>query len=96
MNEAKLPRVICLDSQAYYALLDATVEHLNTKFSLPAEDIWVSGERAKELLNISSDTTLANLRALGKVRFSTAGKKNLVYDRRSIAEYLESNAKNKF
>lgn len=57
---------------------------------------WVDDEKAMHLLNIKSKTTLQKLRDEGKIRFSQPQKKVILYDRKSIAKYLEKNARNTF
>lgn len=90
------PEIICLNSSAFYALLDQVVEHIDQKFNLPKESIWIDGETAMKLLNISSRTTLQSLRDQGKIRYSQTSKKNILFDRVSILSYIESSAKNTF
>lgn len=87
--------VICLEDAAFYALIDQVVERLKAQHSIKDEK-WISDEEAMHLLNIKSKTTLQKLRDEGKVRFSQPQKKNILYDRHSLDQYLESNAKNTF
>ncbi len=86
-------KVICLHEPAFFELIESVVERLK-----PANDIepkWVSPERAMELLNIGK-TTLQKYRNEGKIRYSQPQRKLIVYDRESIEQYLETNAKNTF
>lgn len=86
--------VICLETKAFYALVDDLYERLKDKEQF--EDKWVNGEEAMRLLNIKSKTTMQNLRDEGKIRFSQPQPRIILYDRDSINEYLEKNAKNTF
>lgn len=88
-------QVICLQDEAFFALVEEVVERLREKNSQEKEK-WVSGEQAMQLLNITSKTTLQKLRDEGKIRFSQPQKKIILYDRESIATYLERNARNTF
>jgi hypothetical protein len=45
------------------------------------------------LLSIKSKTTLQKLRDEGKIRFTQPQKRLILYDRSSIAAYLERNAR---
>jgi hypothetical protein len=92
MNE----RVICLNSNAFYALLDEVVTHIGVKFNLPSEHQWVDTEAAMSILNVRSKTTLQTLRDTGKVRFSQTSKKCILYDRASLLQYIERGAKEIF
>lgn len=88
-------QVICLQEDAFYALIEEVVERLRDNHSQRTEK-WVSAEKAMQLLNITSKTTLQKLRDEGKIRFSQPQKKIILYDRDSINAYLEQNAQNTF
>lgn len=88
-------QVICLEEAAFYELVEQVVARLKEKHS-EEKDRWVSDETAMQLLNVKSKTTLQKLRDEGKIRFSQPQKKIILYDRLSIAEYLEKNARNTF
>jgi len=87
--------VVCLQEEAFYALFDRVVEHLDEKRKdKPAK--WVDGEEAMHLLKIKSTTTLQKLRDEGMIRFSQPQKKIILYDRDSINEYIEKHARETF
>jgi hypothetical protein len=85
---------ICLKSDAFYALVDEVVAHINTRFNLK-ENRWITGDEAMTLLNIGR-VTLQKYRDEGRVRFSQHDRKNILYDRSSILEFIEKHAKEKF
>lgn len=87
--------VICLEDKAFYALIDEVVTRLKKEHDEEKEQ-WIGDEEAMHLLNIKSKTTLQKLRDEGKIRFSQPQKKVILYDRYSIAEYHEKNARNTF
>ncbi|QMW01714.1 helix-turn-helix domain-containing protein [Spirosoma foliorum] len=87
--------VICLQDEAFYALVEQVVARLKEKSGQEKEK-WISDEEAMQLLNIKSKTTLQKLRDEGKIRFSQPQKKIIVYDRDSLNAYLEQNARNTF
>lgn len=87
--------VICLQEEAFYKLVDEVVEHIKGKHGV-AENRWIRGEEAMELLGIKSRTTLQKLRDDGWIRFSQPNKKIIMYDKTSILEYLENHAKEPF
>jgi hypothetical protein len=80
--------VVCLQEDAFYALFDKVIEHIDaTRKDIP--DKWVDGDEAMALLNITSKTSLQKLRNERKIRFSQPQKKVILYDRQSLDEYLE-------
>lgn len=87
--------VVCLEDEAFYALVEKVVTHVKDKLSTK-EDKWISGDEAMRKLRITSKTTLQKLRDEGKIRFSHPEKKHIVYDSQSINEYLDKHAKNTF
>jgi helix-turn-helix protein len=89
-------QVICLEEPAFFALVDQVVNYIKTTHQI-LEDKWVDPEEAMRLLNISSKTTLQKFRDEGRIRFSQSpdGYK-IVYDRDSIMEWHQRNAKGTF
>lgn len=88
-------QVICLEEAAFFALFERVLSHLKEKDSGQKEK-WVADEEAMQLLNIKSKTTLQKLRDEGRIRFSQPQKRVILYDRDSISDYLERNARNTF
>lgn len=88
-------QVICLQDQAFYALIDDVVARIKAKHNVTI-DKWISPEEAMHKLRITSKTTLQKLRDEGKIRFSQPEKKLILYDVDSINEYLEKHAKETF
>jgi hypothetical protein len=87
--------VVCLQEEAFYALFDKVVEHVEAnRRDKPAR--WIDGEEAMRELRIKSTTTLQKLRDKGKIRFSQPQKKMILYDRDSINEYIEKHARETF
>lgn len=87
--------VICLEDAAFYQLIENVVDRLKEKNNIQ-KDKWISDDEAMQLLNIKSKTTLQKLRDEGKIRFSQPQKKIILYDRDSINDYLENNARETF
>lgn len=86
-------QVICLESEALYQLVDKVVERIKEKKNA-VEDKWLSPTEAMSLLHITSKTTLQKLRDNAEIRFSQPTAKKVLYDRDSLYEYLDRNAKN--
>lgn len=88
-------KVICLEEEAFFVLVEEVVERIKSTQSIPQEK-WIDGTEAMNLLKIKSKTTLQKLRDEGEIRFSQPQKKIILYDRDSLHEYLERNAKETF
>lgn len=87
--------VICLETPAFYKLIEHVVELIKEKNNI-TEDRWISGEEAMRLLRVSSKTTLQKLRNEGRIRFSQPERKIILYDVNSIYEFLEKNSHETF
>ncbi len=87
--------VVCLQEEAFYALFDKVIEHLEEKLKDKPEK-WIDGEEAMFNLKIKSTGTLQKLRDEGSIRFSQPTKKIILYDRDSINEYIEKHARETF
>lgn len=77
--------VIVIESKAFHALIDEITRNLK-----PGKDKWIDGKEAMEILHISSKTTLQKLRDNGEIEFSKIRDRNILYNRFSIEEYIES------
>ena len=84
-----------MEEEAFYKLIEQVVERLSAEHNAPAER-WIDGEEAMKMLKLKSKTTLQNYRDEGKIRFSQPSKKVILYDRFSIEEFIENNAKDTF
>ncbi len=87
--------VICLQTRAFYELVETVVERVKTKNNV-TQDKWITGVEAMKLLKIKSKTTLQNMRDRGDIVFTQPQRKLILYDRDSINEYLENNTRQTF
>ena len=87
--------VICLETQAFYALVNEVVSHVNETLNKPPER-WIDDMEAMALLKISSKTTLKKYRDEGLIRYSQPSRKTILYDRESILNFIEEHAKDTF
>lgn len=89
--------VICLDEPAFHALVQEVVDRLKAAHpGEAAEDKWIGEDEAMRLLRKTSKSTLQILRDTGKIEYSQWNGKNILYDRQSILDWLETNRKTKF
>ena len=87
--------VICLEDEAFYAMIERVIERIKEKHGVKM-DKWISGEEAMKMLRITSKATLQKFRDEGRIRFSQPEKKIILYDSDSIFEYLNKNAHETF
>lgn len=88
--------IICLETDAFYKLIDEVVEHVKSQHDVGANDPWIDDKEAMRLLNISSKTTLQNYRDQGKIKFTQPSRKVILYYRESILDFLDKHAKDTF
>lgn len=89
--------VICLEEEAFYRLIEEVVERILKKSKpLPTTSKWITTYEAMRQLGITSKTTLQRYRDEGRIRYSQADRKVIMYDSRSIDEYLEKHARDVF
>jgi len=84
--------IICLETEAFYALVDEVLERVSAP-EPPPPDKWITDEEAMRLMHIRSKNTLQKLRDERAIRFTQPAKKLILYDRDSILEYLDKYAK---
>lgn len=65
------------------------------KVSKPEKPRWILEKEAMDMLGVKK-TTMYELRVSGQIRFSQPRKKIILYDRESILQYIEKNAKDTF
>ena len=87
--------IICLETQAFYALIDDVVEHIKNQ-NTPLPEKWIGDTEAMNLLGVTSRTTLQKYRDTGKIRYTQPSRKVILYDRLSILEFLENHAQDTF
>ena len=87
--------IICLETKAFYALVDEVIRHVR-QATPKHQERWIDDKDAMALLGVKSKTTLQKYRDEGLIRFSQPTRKTILYDRNSIMEFIEDNAKNPF
>lgn len=79
--------VICIEKEAYYKLLKEVIQFVSK--TKEEKFVWINEKEAMIKLNISSKSTLQKLRDTDAIRFSQPSRKVILYDIRSIEEYLD-------
>lgn len=85
---------IMMDSAALDKLIDKVVVTIKTKMKTKPED-WISEVEAKELLGVSSKSTMQRFRNEDRIKFTVVTTKNIKYSRASILQYMEAKSNNK-
>lgn len=88
-------QVICLEEEAFYTLLDKSIEYLESKRQ-NAPRKWIGESEAVSMLDGVSKSTLQRMRNNGDIGYTQPSRKIILYDRESINEYLDKNAKKPF
>lgn len=92
----KKDEIITIRSEALLEIVRQAIAFVQENGLADSEDKWVSAERAKEILHISSNSYLCYLRSHGLIEYSQPAKKLIVYNRLSLLEYLENSKQSKF
>lgn len=87
--------VICIESPALHKLVRSVITELR-KNTPEAAERWINADEAKRLLGVSSPSSLQKLRDEGKIRFAKMASRNILYDRESIMNYVESRVQETF
>ncbi len=88
-------QVICLEEEAFYTLLDKSIEYLESKRDNSPRK-WIGESEAVSMLDGVSKSTLQRMRNNGDIGYTQPSRKIILYDRDSINEYLERHAKKSF
>lgn len=91
----KPQNTININSEEPTELIDKVLEYVQYRYDKGGEK-WIDGSEAMKLLGITSKTTLQLYRDSGKLRFSKINSKTILYDRESVMEFIESNARDTF
>ena len=85
-------QVICLEEEAFYTLLEKSIEYLeNKRGSAPRK--WIGEAEAVAMLDGISKSTLQRMRNNGDIGYTQPSRKIILYDRDSINTYLEKHVK---
>ncbi len=88
-------KIYQLEENDLAELIETVVARMQIKQPVTL-DKWIDASEAMHLLRISSVTTLQKFRDEGSIRFTQPSKKIILYDRESILEFLDKNARNPF
>ena len=88
-------KVIFIDEDAFFELFDRVLQHVEEKLE-NQNNAWLTPEQAMKALNISSKTTLQRYRDEGKIRLAQPSRKIILYDPKSIDDFLQKHAQDTF
>ena len=87
--------VICLEDEAFHALIDKVVLRFKEQ-TKAVEEKWISGEEAMYKMRITSRTNLKKLCDKGSTKYTQPEKKIILYDTDSTDDYLNKHSKDTF
>ncbi|MDW3191255.1 MAG: helix-turn-helix domain-containing protein [Cytophagales bacterium] len=88
-------KVILIEEEAFYELIERVVSRIEDKHKKQSQK-WLTPKQAMQALGVKSTTTLQRYRDEGKIRYTQPSKKVILYDPKSIEEFLVSNVKNTY
>ena len=86
---------IMMDTHAFDEIISQVINTVKAKMKTKPED-WIGEDDAKELLGISSKSTMQRFRTEDRITFSLVTKKNIKYSRASILKYLKSKSNKQY
>lgn len=87
--------IVHIESTAFTKLIEKVVEHLKVSGYIQ-EDIWVPEIEAMRLLNIKSKTSLWQLRSSGQIEYAKIGRKNILYNKTSLLQFVKKHTHKTF
>lgn len=93
--ERKINKVIQIETEALEHLACRLVKLIQEKYGIPNEQ-WISEQETMAIIGISSKTTLLKLRQTGQIRYSQPYKRVIVYDKKSVLDFLNKHIKEPF
>ncbi|QSE99186.1 helix-turn-helix domain-containing protein [Fulvivirga lutea] len=87
---------ICLEKDFVIRAVTNIIDQTCPSYKDKPKSPWVSAKEAKELLQISSDTTLQNFRNQGKLTYAKVTPKTIIYSLESINQYIKSKTHDRF
>jgi hypothetical protein len=79
--------VICLQSEAYYKLIQEIIDITKELFNEPKEEEWIDREEAMLILKIGK-STLQKYRDLNLIVFSQPTRNKILYHRPSLLKFI--------
>ncbi|MEO9476826.1 MAG: helix-turn-helix domain-containing protein [Cyclobacteriaceae bacterium] len=91
----KSKNIIMIDEEDLEELIAKLLDRMIILYK-PETRKWIDTEEAMKHLGITSSTTLQKYRDEGRIRFSQPSKRIILYDRESLDEFLDQNARDTF
>lgn len=86
---------IMMDSAAFDKLINEVISMVKIKMKTKPKD-WIDEVEARELLGVSSKSTMQRFRDEDRIIYSTVTKKNIMYSRTSILRYMETKSNKQY
>lgn len=86
----------CIEETTVIRLFNYMIDQEIPEYQGKEKTVWIKKGEAMDMLGITSQTSLQKLRNEGAIEYTTVLPKNILYDKDSINEYLESQRQKKF
>jgi len=83
---------ICLESGYFVRMTEAVIDLTIPAYRKEDKNVWIDKEEAKELLKITSNTTLQKHRDQDDFNYSKVSSKHFLYYKPSIISFIEKKA----
>ena len=87
ISDKEIKTLLVADEETFYRLVMEISERISE--NQKEKPVWISEDKAKELLGVKSSTTMWNFRKKGLIEYTMTTPKTILYKRKSIEKYLE-------
>jgi len=86
---------VMMDTAALDKLIHEVVSTVTKKMKIKPED-WIDEVEARDLLGVSSKSTMQRFRDEDRITYSAVTKKNIMYSRASILWYMKKKSNTQY
>ena len=86
---------IMIETDALYQLIKTVMTTVKKEMKKKPED-WIDEVEAKEILGVSSKSTMQRFRDEDRICYAMVTNKNIKYSRKSILQYLETKSNKQY
>jgi len=86
---------VMMDTAVFDEIINQVITTVKMKMKTKPVD-WIDEAKAKELLGVSSKSTMQRFRDEDRIIYSTVTKKNIMYSKSSILRYMEGKSNTQY
>jgi len=94
LNDLSASQILLLSKEDLIEALIQFAKEIEENKTIPNE--WLTVEQTKKMLNIRSNTTLFKYKNEGKLSYAMPSPKILLFERKSVLEFLNNIKQNSF